>query len=70
MSQTTSTATTTAVKAYNQVLNWLKNNRLSADPSKMELMMFTHKRPNRDLTGSNILGTCSGDISLAANWIT
>jgi hypothetical protein len=40
-----------ALKGYKEVLGWLRDNGLDADPSKMELMMFTRQRANPDIVG-------------------
>jgi hypothetical protein len=40
-SATIMAATTAALEGYKEVLIWLYNNGLDADPTKMELMTFT-----------------------------
>jgi len=68
-------ATTTAVASrarqyYMEVLKWLDDNGLQADPSKMELIMFRPTHANPNLTGANILGARYTDPNLGPNHIT
>ena len=53
-----------------KVLEWLNDNSLQADLSKMELMMFHPMCTNPNLTGANILGARYTDPVLGPNHIT
>jgi hypothetical protein len=71
----TVSATTTAVASrahqyYMEVLKWLDDNGLQADPSKTELMMFRPTRANPNLTGADIMGARYTDPNLGPNHIT
>jgi hypothetical protein len=56
VSKTTAAATTSAIQGLEQVLGWLSRNGLSANPAKMELMVFTPPRSNPNLVGGHIHG--------------
>ncbi len=55
-SATTVLASLTTVARFKQVLQWLSDNSLSADPTKTELMVFSWARP-QNLIGGHIFGT-------------
>ena len=59
-----------ACNYYMEVLKWLDNNGLQADPSKIELMMFQPTCANPNLTGTNVLGASYTDPNLGPNHIT
>jgi hypothetical protein len=61
VSKTTMAATASAVQGLEQTLNWLTHNGLAANPSKMELMVFTPCRSNPDLMGGHIHGITYGN---------
>jgi hypothetical protein len=70
ISATTVAAASRARQYYMEVLKWLDDNGLQADPSKTELMMFRPTCANPNLTGANILGTRYTDPNLGPNHIT
>ncbi len=47
MSATEHAATTKATAKYEEVLSWLHQNSLQADPAKTELMTFSKKNSTR-----------------------
>jgi hypothetical protein len=67
---TTAAAASRARQYYTEVLRWLDDNGLQADPSKTELMMFRPTRANPNLIGANVLGARYTDPNLGPNHIT
>ena len=61
ISKTTHAATTSTIQGLEQALTWLTQNGLSADPVKMELMIFTPRRSNPNLIEGHIHGTTYGN---------
>ena len=61
MSATTQAVVTSALTGYEEVLCWLADNRLSADPGKTKLIIFTKLCANTDLTRGRIWGSCYAD---------
>ena len=55
-SRTTSAAAHKARTCFLSVLNWLHRNGLAADPAKTELMVFTKRGANPNITGGPIHG--------------
>jgi len=47
----TQAAVTSALMGYEEVLCWLADNGLSADPGKTKLITFMKPHANTDLTG-------------------
>jgi hypothetical protein len=47
-------ATDSAAEGYSQVLRWLHQNGLTADPEKCEFMTFTHSCTNPNLIGQPV----------------
>jgi hypothetical protein len=70
ISATTTAAASRARQYYMEVLKWLDDNGLQADPSKTELMMFCPTHANPNLTGADILGVRYTDLNLGPNHIT
>jgi hypothetical protein len=70
VSATTAAAASKARQHYMEVLKWLDNNGLQADPSKTELMMFRPTCANPNLIGTEVLGARYTDPSLGPNHIT
>lgn len=54
VSKTTTATTASTIQGLEQALGWLSRNSLSADPVKMELMVFMPHRSNPDLIGGHI----------------
>ena len=70
ISATTTATATQACQYYSEVLKWLDDNGLQANPSKMELMMFRPTHANPNLVGADVLGTRYTDPNLSPNHIT
>jgi hypothetical protein len=70
ISATTQAAAPRATKHYTKVLEWLDDNGLQADPSKMELMIFNPRRQKSNLTGARVLGAHYTDPNLGPSRIT
>jgi len=60
VSKTTNAATASAIQGLEQALTWLTRNGLSANPAKIELMVFTPCRSNPNLVGGHIHGATYG----------
>jgi hypothetical protein len=69
-SATTIAAAESAVKGYNEVLNWLKDNGLEADLAKTKLMTFKQSRSNPNLIGGHVHGARYVDPAHSRNKIT
>jgi len=67
---TTAAAASKARHHYMEVLKWLDDNSLQADPSKTELMMFRPIHANPNLIGTKVLGARYTDPNLGPNHIT
>jgi len=67
---TTSATASRAHQYYTEVLKWLDDNGLQANPSKTELMMFRPTHANPNLIGTNILGARYSDPNLGPNHVT
>jgi hypothetical protein len=70
ISATTKAAASRACQYYMEVLRWLDDNGLQANPSKTELMMFCPTRANPNLTGADVLGARHTDPNLGPNHVT
>jgi hypothetical protein len=67
---TTMAAAKSAIRGYNEVLKWLRDNGLEADPAKTELMTFKRSKSNPNLLGGYIHGTQYKDLTHGKNQIT
>jgi hypothetical protein len=70
ISATTTATATQARQYYSEVLKWLDDNGLQANPLKTKLMMFRPTHANPNLVGANVLGARYTDPNLSPNHIT